>query len=586
MPIYTIQAPDGHEIDIDAPDEEKAKTGAQQWYAQNVTNKTDTSYMGALSQGASDVASGFGKTIKHYLNGDAGNAVLNSTVAKGDPKYKSATEGFMRPEDGADAHVMGLDWSKLPRAMVEQAPGLVADLAVQALVPKWMGPVGKYAANALTFGGRTAGSEAEHRVVERTGDPNAEPALEDKITGLKSTATQAALNQYGLSKIVSPSKVTGTGLKGLAQAGGNVVKAAAAEGGTNAAQDLVSQGMAKQGTDTPIDWGEFKGSGVLGAAGGGIFSSPRGAIDASIAKRTNVHAGDEHTQMAANRLLDKVQSPKDLENPETAYKATTAAREEVKSELADVAKGVTNAPTDVANAISRAQDGVTLMPKDLALIDSVGNERLSSLARQSHEFANLIERGNYDSGSGRFAGGAHDLVRKYGRSALVTMGGLGAIPHVLGQGGVGLDTLASSLPGAAEGVAAGLLGYKALKALDKVTGASSPARTFAEKFGNGGAVRPDVPLNQSPTGPKVVPQNSVTTPQPWGPIPDQPQPFKPDMLDSNLQKIVDRYRTRSAATRLTRRCLFCVSWLSRTSPLLKLLASTPTLSTSKSRQRC
>lgn len=544
MPAFTIELPNGKRLGVEADDENAAMTGAQQWYKQNVTDQTsDTSTLGALSQGVSDVASGVGKTIKHYISPDAGNAVLDSKLAKSNPNYQSASEGFMRPADGADNHVMGLDWSKLPRALIEQAPGLAADLALQKIVPKAAGPVGKYIANAVSFGGRTAGNEAEHRAAERTGDPNAEPTLEDKITGLKSTGAQMVLNQIGLNKILSPAKVAGTGVTGALQAGGNVLKAAGAEGLTNAGQDLISQAAAKQGTDKPLDLQETLGQGVMGAAGGGIFSGPRGAKDAAVALRHG--PADEHTAMAANRILDKVESPKDLQDPKKAFEATSGAIRDVNTELTDAARNVTNPSTEAANAIVKAKAGETLTPKELTAIDSVGDERLSSLARQSHELAQLTEKGNYNTGEGRFAGGASEFARKNARSALFTLAGAGAIPHVVGQGGVGLDTLVSSLPGAAEGLAAGLVGYKGLKVLDRVTGLSSPARTFAEKFGNGsGTVRPDAPTSAMTQAgvsvPSVTPQNSLTTPQPWGPVPDAPQRFKPDVLDPGIAKIVEK----------------------------------------------
>jgi hypothetical protein len=81
MPIFTIKTPSGHELDIDAADEATAMNGAQEWYAQNVTNKTDTSVTGALSQGASDLVSGVGKTIKEYASPSAGKSVQDAGAA-------------------------------------------------------------------------------------------------------------------------------------------------------------------------------------------------------------------------------------------------------------------------------------------------------------------------------------------------------------------------------------------------------------------------------------------------------------------------------------------------------------------------
>jgi hypothetical protein len=543
MPIYTIKAPSGHEIDIDAPDEATAITGAQSWYKQNVTDKTDESYTGALSQGASDVAQGVGKTIKDYISPDAGKAILDAKSVKSDPKYKSATEGFMYPTDGADNHVMGLDWSKLPRAAIEQAPGLALDLGVQALVPKWMGPVGKYAANALTYGARTLGNEAEKRAANRTGDQNAEPNAEDKLVALGSTGAQAALNQIGLNKIISPAKVTASGMKGVAQAAGNVALGGLAEGGTNAAQNVISQGAATAGTDKglTIDPQELKGSAVLGTLGGGIFSTPRGAKDAAAAVRFRDVAPDQHAEMAANRILDKVAKPEDLEDPKKAFAATKAAISDATTEFRDAAATVTNPSKEARGAIERAKKGEGLTEKDIAAIDREGNDTLSSLARQITHYDTLTSKGSYDTTNERFAGGVGEFARRHAGKALSTLAGVGALPHIAAQGGIGLDTLSASIPGMAEAAGAGFLGYKALKKIETMAGVQSPARTFAEKFGSGsGVVRPDVPLNQSPTGPKVAPQNSLTTPQPWGPVPEPTLKFKPDIVEPGIAKIVEK----------------------------------------------
>jgi hypothetical protein len=542
MPIYTIQAPDGHEIDIDAPDEQTAVTGAQSWYAQNVTNKSkaDTSMLGALSSGASDLVSGVGKTVKDYISPDTGKAILNSKVAQSNPKYKSASEAFMSPEDGADNHTLGVDWSQAPRALVEQAPGLALDVAGQVLT-KRLGPVGQYLANAATYGARTLGNEAEKRAQARTGDANAEPTTEDKLTGLQSTLAQTALNKLGLSSIVSPAKVAATGAQGALRAAGNVVKAAATEGATNAGQDLISQGFVKQGTDQPIDFNEAMGAGLMGAMGGGVFSLPHATKETITSTRMRDQSADQHTAMAANRIVENAGSTDALADPKTAFKATQGAIADVNRELGDVSKNVTNPSTEAANAISAAKRGDALSNKQIASVDAEGNDQLSSLVRQATALSKLTDLGNYDSSEGRFAGGASEFARKNARTAIYGLTGVAALPHVLAQGGVGIDTLASSVPHLAEAAAAGAAGYKGLKVADKALGLASPAKTFAEKFGDtSGNVRVPLQLNQSSTGPKVVPQNSLTTPQPWGPVADAPTKFKPDIVEPGIAKIIEK----------------------------------------------
>ena len=136
MPAFTIELPNGKRLDVEADDENAALTGAQGWYKQNVTDKTDTSAMGALQQGATDAVSGLGKTVKEYINTDAGNAIQGAAAANANPKYKSAYEGFANPEDGADKHFMGLGWSNAPRALLEQVPALAVDVGTQMLLKK------------------------------------------------------------------------------------------------------------------------------------------------------------------------------------------------------------------------------------------------------------------------------------------------------------------------------------------------------------------------------------------------------------------------------------------------------------------
>jgi hypothetical protein len=536
MPIYTIKTPSGHELDINADSEADAVTGAEQWYQQNVTGKTDTSVTGALSKGASDLVSGVGKTIKEYVAPDAGKKVQDAATAIADPKYKSATEGFSHPEDGADKHLLGRDWSKLPRAVVEQAPGLAVDVATQVAL-KRLGPLAQILGGMTSFGLRTAGNEAQKRATTRTGDENTTPTFEDKVVGGGSTLAQAGLNQFGLSKITNPARVAETGLKGVAQAGGNVVKGALAEGATNAAQGAISDVAA----GAPVDPHAALDNAILGTAGGGVFSGARGAKDAAAAVRFRGADYGEHTQMAANRVLDKVEKSSDLEHPETAYKAVSSAIADTNNELSAAAKTITNPSPETSNALKRAAAGEALSTKELAAIDAEGNESLSSLARQSSSLAQLTDKGSYDSSSERFAGGVGEKIRRLAKAHPFAAVGASVLPHIAQNGFTGLDSLAASVPGMLEAASVGVLGYKGLKAIEKGIGVQSPARTFAEKFGDGsGNVRPDVALNQSPTGPKVTPQNSLTPAQPWGPVADKPERFKPDIIDPGIAKIVEK----------------------------------------------
>ena len=76
----------------------------------------NTSYTGALLKGASDIASGVGKTLKQFGGADGAAATAQNVAGKLSPgaTYKSATETFMHPSEG-DAGVGGLGWGALPR---------------------------------------------------------------------------------------------------------------------------------------------------------------------------------------------------------------------------------------------------------------------------------------------------------------------------------------------------------------------------------------------------------------------------------------------------------------------------------------
>src|ERR1041384_4570807 len=85
---------------------------------------SNTSYVGAVQKGFSDVVEGVGKTVKNYIDPETGKSI-EAKGQKVEPKnYKSATDEFMN-RDGA---WYDKKWSAAPRALVEQAPGLAADV--------------------------------------------------------------------------------------------------------------------------------------------------------------------------------------------------------------------------------------------------------------------------------------------------------------------------------------------------------------------------------------------------------------------------------------------------------------------------
>lgn len=545
MPAFTIELPNGKRLDVEADDENAALTGAQGWYKQNVSSKTDTSMMGALTQGASDMASGVGKTIKEYVNTDAGKSVMDKAAAVADPKYKSGYESFARPEDGADKHFMGLDWKHAPRALLEQAPALATDILASRVAKRYLGPVAGFVAPMVTFGTRSAGGEAQKRATARTGDEDAEPSLDDKVTGLGSTVSQAALNALATGKLANP----GNAAKGVVPAAGNVVKAAGLEAATSGAQDLISQGAATAGTDAKVDFKDTLAQTVLGAGGGGAFAAPHVVKAGAQSFHTRGTDHGDASTYAANRLVDHAGGIKNLEDPNTAFRAMRGALQNAGDEFGRAASTITTPSTETANAISRVKAGETLSSRELDAIDAEGNANLSSLARELTSLRTMRKRGSWNEDAERWAGGVGEVARNHSVKALSALSGLGALPHIAAQGGAGVDTLMGAVPGMAQAAGAGYLGYKALKKIEKMAGVQSPGRAFAERFADAsGQVRPaPAPSAMAQAGvsvPSVTPQNSLTTPQPWGPVAPKPTPFKPDVLEPGIRKLVEKIEAR------------------------------------------
>lgn len=549
MPVFTIETPNGKHLDIEADDQDAALAGANHWYEQNVTSKTDTSLTSALSQGAADTIHGIGKTVQEYISPYAGNAIEGAGSSLAAPKYRSATEQFSHPDDGPENHFMGRDWSKLPRALVEQTPGAAADVAA-TLLTKRFGPIGQALAGAGSYALRTMGNEAQKRATARTGDTNATPTAEDKAIGAGSTFAQAALNQLALGKVLNPTKVAGVGASGIAKAAKNVAAGAVAEGATNAAQDAISQAASTVGTKDGlnIDPHSLVDNAIIGVAGGGLLGSPRGVKDAITSARFRNVGGDlaPASAAAANRLVEKAGSSEALQSPKDAFKATSAAHADTVRELAQAASGLRKlqpVPVDADNALHRAAQGRDLSTSDLTAIDNLDGDASSpvkALAKQATILARLKSKGSFNEGSERFSGGVSEKVRNFVTGNPLTSGGVYAGVNALTTGLDGLSTALASHALPAVGT------YAALRSVERAMGLTSPARTFAEKFGDGGetSVRPEVPqaspVPQSPTGPKVTPQNSLTAPQPWGPVAPKPERFKPDMLESNIGKIVEK----------------------------------------------
>lgn len=509
--------------------------------------EADTSLVGALQHGFSGIASGTGSTLKHFAGAPEAGAVakdMGNQIAR--DGYQSAGSEFVKNLDPLSAKSWGENAHLIPRAAVEQLPGLGVDLMSAALGATALGKLGKaaklaggFAGQAASMASRTLGPEAEGRAAYRTGDPNAEPTPEDKAYAAASTLGQAVLNQYGLNRFLSPRTIGNVGFKGVAKSALGVGEKALAEGATEAAQSAVSQ--AGQTINTPkglnIDFNQALAEGVLGSAGGGMFAAPRGAKDAVHSVRMRDLGGFE-TEAAAvtNRMAEKVGGDiGDLKGAKNAFSAVRDTQTDLNNEISQAAKAQPLS-VEASSAVRRAKLGRELSSADIAAVDSAGPQ-LSDLVKQAHALSVLKRLGVFDTGSQSFSGGLTQRAKRFvKRHPWLTASAAGVTG---GSAGASVDGLMGAIPGMIT-TAAGVAGaYGLMRGVEHAGGFANPAHTFATRFYD-----PSVPMRQSPpqtirSPTPSVPRVAQTQPaQPWGPAPTKEDVKSQARQARTLQKIL------------------------------------------------
>ena len=496
MPTFEIGLNDGRTLHIDADDHQSALAGAQHFLQQGQPNTTPVA---AIQSGVANTLQGVGNTLKTYgLAPDAGTTLDNVASTVAPTNYQPATEGLLHPKDG-DTQVLGYGVGNLPRAVLESSPGLATDIIAAktlskigariggtpgALIGGAVGGIGSYAL-------RTLGNEAQARASARTGDPNAEPTAEDKAIAAASTAAQGAVGQVGLNRFVNPERVTGVGLKAVAQAAGKLMKTAGTEAATGGAQDAISQAGTTIGTPggLSVDPHEVGGAALTSGAAGAVAGTPGLIGDASTA--TKFRAITPDLQQAATNYANRVRQSAgdgDLSSPQVGHAAVTRADADLKSDLASALKDAqtrVSFPSDASNALDSVQKGRVPTPQDYQSITSaLGNDpqagNVLNLVQQSH-VANLVK----DTGTtanGKFYGGVSPKV-----ASLITHGSIEkAILGTMLSESLGANALTTGLQGAAYTAGA----YGLARAANAMTGARSPAKRFADWFADpSGAVR-------------------------------------------------------------------------------------------------
>lgn len=536
MPAFTFEDPHGREFTVDAGSEDEAFAkvaaaigGGTEPSGGGLTTKVGQS----LSEGLSNPFRGYG----HTLDALTGNKVENPQGPE------TASESFRKT------------WSPsyLPRAVLEQAPGLGLDMAAGgagAALGSLGGPFGSALGFILGAGGnyvaRTFGDTAKEAAVARTGDPNAPITGVDRARAGAASIVSGAIGAVPLGRFASPiaqMTIRDVGARGVAKSVGNLMARSAEYGAVGAGTDLAHQAIVKTGTDQPISLSDAAASGLMGAAAGPALGGLKTARDVhrAVSYRNLTPELEQPLNQVANALRAKGDEIGSLRNTKNAAEALDAVRSDVRNEIKDIysqnshLRQTIKADPDVSAAYTRAKKG-DATAADVQTIDAAvgGQHNADPLtnALQRLRAVDFVRSRTYRTGNhatGGISGYLENLgMRAFNKPSAVLGGAIfGATP---------LNPIAYSP--STLGAIGGL--YAGGRMLDHLLGTRSPVNSIVQRFAGGNGIRtPSMPPPStgfrptgapggpggfgptgSPTGPKMPPIQPWATRQP----PPAPQP--------------------------------------------------------------
>lgn len=443
----------------------------------------------ALQYGAAQRAVGYGKTLDAVGADEAGRTLVELGQAIAPDDYRSASADFFNPQE-KDAGPLGFGWGYAPRALLEQVPGLAADLGVGALT----GGTGFVISNA----GGNFGPMLEART-QNDGRTMDEATFTDYAAAGAGTALNAYLNKVGVNPALNAT-VKGAGVKALAQVPGVVGKAALAEGVTEAGQTAVDQAATQIGTERGWDplskesIREVAGAGFLGAAAGGAIRAGRIPGDVSNSIRDMSYDPE-----SATRVADYVKTVDEkLGTEKGEYKALRTTKQHFESQFTQAKKGANEfikereAGSLVAEVDNRLKHGYTLRDTDYEQLESLFGDRADGIAlinavKDRDTVNRLTSRGTVTDGEQRFGGGLSggklgrfiNPSRTVGRFIGTAAGGATAA----GQLAIPFASqLALASPMVAKLYASQMGAYTGARAIDSVLGTSHPMKRFSDRW--------------------------------------------------------------------------------------------------------
>lgn len=553
MPIYTFETEDGVRHKVEAASPEDASTGFEHFLSTR-----NTSAAGAVEQSGSSLLQGLGETA-----GQLGLTGVEGTLK--DKAGRVAPQGY----DPAlsDKRSLAQNPSYIPRALLETAAGPAMDLtAGVALSP--LGPLGYLAGSTGSYVARNFGNTSKEiaqneatktkglwepwymSVLRKAGvpipdtapkemegppDPNAppaEPSAFQKARAFGQTVGEGALASLGpglaLGKFTKPLVATGT--KGIFEAAKRFMVGTGVTAGTSAS----TQAIHDFGVGNEQDSTRLENAGVLGAAGGAVLGGRRGAKEGIAAWKFREITPE--LQPAAGEVGNML---KEGQSVRTAKQTISSDLKRIVSDNPDLDTSI-KSNLDANAAIERAKslsDKRTLSPGDVDTLGSVAkgtqNEAAFMDAVNRMRVLEILEsKGDYTSSGDLRAGATHRIGKAFSALKNPLGAAIGAGASVAGLGAFPLALSAKSLA-ALGGLAAMTYGA------DRALGLRMPARSFSEKFADGGVTRVNPQAFQQPEQPQPTPPFqppvNATGPkmglvQPWAsrpePTPEAPINFK------------------------------------------------------------
>lgn len=526
MPVFTIETPTGRKVDIEAADEATAIRGAQEWDAQQSKAEAPapSGAIEGLQQGVSDLFAGPAETIKQFtpdMGMGADTALATAAQATAPNNYTPADIIKPTAEGQHWLDPRRIDLSAIPQAIAEQAPGLAVDATAMKVGKKIAGTPGAAVAGISSALLRSLGITSKTRAQERTGEADPEVRTSDKVIGGATALPAAALQALGAGRFLKGAVSKEVGAKGVTDAAKQFAKTSGTVGASTAGQDALTQAGTTVATPggLRVDPERVIEAGIGGLATGGALAAPRAVAGARTAQKFKDFGGDnaEAAAALANRMQAAAEG-RNLKDTSVGSEAVTKVRKNLNDEIRDsknaylkTARKDNNVDTDVKAAFSRAHDrSGDASPSEISAVAKV-SPQTAALMKQATLLRKLEGQGTHKGG--KFKGGLGASMEEMGirllknPAAHVTAGGLTY---------AGLSGGAATLFGYTPAAMATLGGaYGGARAIDKMTGARSPAKRFVEKFSDGKTPIRAAPTPQAPATPAQAP-----TPMPWG----RPQP--------------------------------------------------------------